>query len=99
MRKKTIIIALFIFYYSGNIVAQDKFIDSLVDWINKNPKIDSQYIQTLHRISYRLNEKDVEKSYAYYEKVFVLKRQPEFHFWQITGPDKSWIFIMQFCKF
>jgi hypothetical protein len=71
MIKKAIIITLLIFYY-GNIVAQNKFIDSLVDWINKNPKIDSQYIQTLHRISYRLNEIDVEQSYAYYEKVFIL---------------------------
>ncbi len=55
--------------FCGNANAQNKMVDSLIDWTNKHPKIDSQYIQTLHRISYRLSESDVKKSFDYYEKV------------------------------
>ncbi len=54
------------------IYAQTKLLDSLTDWIKMHPKIDSQYIITLHRISYRLSENDVKKSFAYYEKVVAL---------------------------
>ncbi|MDP4283698.1 MAG: histidine kinase [Bacteroidota bacterium] len=43
--------------------------DSLKNWINTHPKIDSQYIVNLHKISYRLSEKDVQQSFEYYEKV------------------------------
>ena len=49
--------------------AQTKYVDSLFTWINSHPSIDSQYIATLHRISYRLSEKDVKRSFAFYEKV------------------------------
>ena len=59
---------------------EDNYIDSLLDWINKHPKIDSQYIQTLHRISYRYSEKDVKKSYYYYQKVEQLSDSINFTF-------------------
>jgi len=48
---------------------QAKIVDSLKNWIKTNPEIDSQYILTLHRISYQLNEKDIRQSFEYYEKV------------------------------
>jgi len=68
MYKKIIIFFLLIISCS-RIFSQGRYIDSLLDWISKHPKIDSQYIQTLHRISYRYSEKDVKKSYSYYQKV------------------------------
>ena len=71
MRKRAIIISL-ILCFGRDTFAQNKLVDSLINWVNNNPKVDSQYIQTLHKISYRLNEVDVKKSYAYYEKVFIL---------------------------
>jgi hypothetical protein len=43
-----------------------------LNWIEKNPKIDSQYILTLHRLSYRYNEKNINKSFKYYERVATL---------------------------
>ncbi|MES1218231.1 MAG: histidine kinase [Bacteroidota bacterium] len=49
--------------------SQDRNVDSLVNWINEHPKIDSQYIITLHRISRHLSEKDVKRSFFYYGKV------------------------------
>ncbi len=68
MQKKTIIIILLAF--SGLAAnAQTKIIDSLINWTKTHPKIDSLHIITLHRISYRLSEKDVNKSFEYYEKV------------------------------
>ena len=71
MQKK--IISLFITsLFCIGIYAQTKLLDSLTDWINMHPTIDSQYIITLHRISYRLSENDVKKSFAYYEKVVAL---------------------------
>jgi hypothetical protein len=67
---KQIFSLAFLSFFTGNIFAQENnYIDSLLDWINKHPKVDSQYIQTLHRISYRYSEKDVKKSYGYYQKV------------------------------
>lgn len=68
MYKKIIIFFLLIVSCS-RIFSQGRYIDSLLDWISEHPKIDSQYIQTLHRISYRYSEKDVKKSYSYYQKV------------------------------
>jgi len=54
------------------IFSQTNFVDSLKDWIEKHPKIDSQYMLTLHRISYRLSEKDIQQAFDYYEKVSML---------------------------
>ena len=59
---------------------QGKIVDSLINWINKNPVVDSQYIHTLHRISYRLSEEDVKKSFAYFEKVANLSDSLNFTF-------------------
>lgn len=41
----------------------------MIHWVKTHPKIDSQYILTLHRISFRYSEKDINKSFEYYEKV------------------------------
>ena len=49
--------------------AQDRYVDSLIKWVATHPTIDSIHILNLHRISYRLSEKDVKRSFAYYEKV------------------------------
>lgn len=60
--------------------AQNKIIDSLVHWINEHPKVDSLYITTLHRISYRYSENDVNKSFSYYEKVAALSDSLHFNY-------------------
>ena len=70
--QKKIIFSVIISLLGLSVSAQNKIVDSLLDWTIKNPKIDSQYIITLHRISYRLSETDVKKSFAYYEKVVSL---------------------------
>ena len=72
MMQKKIIFSVIISLLGLSVSAQNKIVDSLLDWTIKNPKIDSQYIITLHRISYRLSETDVKKSFAYYEKVVSL---------------------------
>lgn len=41
----------------------------MIHWVKTHPKIDSQYILTLHRISFRYSEKNINKSFEYYEKV------------------------------
>ncbi|MEP6584075.1 MAG: histidine kinase [Ginsengibacter sp.] len=79
MRKQIFLISL-IFYFSNHAYSQGRFVDSLINWINKNPVIDSQYIQTLHRISYRLSEKDVNSSFYYYTKVSKLSDSLNFTF-------------------
>lgn len=71
MRKKTI----FSFTVSLlwlSVFAQNKIVDSLIDWTIAHPSIDSEYVTTLHRISYRLSENDVKRSFSYYEKVVAL---------------------------
>lgn len=47
-------------------------------WINDHPEKDSQYILTLHRLSYRYSENDVNKSFGYYEEVANLSDQLDF---------------------
>ena len=66
---KKIIIFFLLISSCNRLFSQGRYIDSLLDWINTHPKIDSQYIQTLHRISYRYSEKDIKKSYTYYQQV------------------------------
>ncbi len=69
MLKRIVIIGILCFF-TGNIFAQENnYIDSLFNWLKMHPAIDSQYIQTLHRLSYRYSEKDVRKSYYYYQQV------------------------------
>ena len=58
--------------------AQSNYVDSLLKWIDDHPKKDSQYIITLHRLSYRYSENDVNKSFAYYEEVATLSDQLNF---------------------
>lgn len=62
--------------------AQDSYVDSLEGWLKGHHKIDSQYIVTLHRISYRLNESDVKKSFSYYERVAELSDSLHFKYGQ-----------------
>jgi hypothetical protein len=79
MYKKITIFFLFIaLCHCG--FSQGRYIDSLLTWIKTHPKIDSQYIQTLHRISYRYSEKDINKSYAYYQQVQQLSDSLNFTF-------------------
>jgi len=62
----TITILVFLSAFS-----QDRYVDSLIKFIKDHKSIDSQYIVTLHRISYRLSEKDIKRSFSYYERVAV----------------------------
>ena len=70
---------------SLHIFAQNKVIDSLVNWLQQHPKVDSQYIATLHRISYRTSENDVKKSFSYYEKVAAFSDSMHFNYGKSLG--------------
>ncbi len=61
-----------------NTFAQQKYTDSLLQWIDNHPTIDSLYILTLHRISYRLSENDIEKAFMYHERVATLSDSLDF---------------------
>lgn len=71
MKKQTCIALITILFFQSAF-AQTRFVDSLIQYIKDHPKIDSQHIATLHRISYRLSEKDIKRSFVYYEKVAAL---------------------------
>lgn len=58
--------------FNQSIHAQSKFVDSVLNWVDSHPKVDSQYILTLHRLSYVYSENDIKKSFAYYERVSTL---------------------------
>ena len=77
---KAKIICLFTILLTSKIFGQAKFLDSLKNWISEHPAIDSQYIQTLHRISYPLSEKDDKQSFSYYERVSHLSDSLNFTF-------------------
>jgi hypothetical protein len=63
-----------------NLRAQANVIDSMVNWIKNNPKVDSQYILTLHRVAYRYSETNISKSFEYYEKVATLSDSLNFNY-------------------
>lgn len=66
------IVLLLTVFFAPKVNAQSNYIDSVLNWIKENPKVDSEYIVSLHRLSYRYNENDVKKSFEYYEKVSTL---------------------------
>lgn len=51
------------------VYGQTNYKDSLLEWVKNNPKIDSQYILSLHRLSYQYRETNVPESFKYYERV------------------------------
>lgn len=63
------VLMLFFLLFTQPLFAQSNRIDSLLKWISKHPKVDSQYILTLHRISYRYSENNIQKAFTYYEMV------------------------------
>jgi Tfp pilus assembly protein PilF len=65
---------LFLFFISGSrfTYAQKNEVDSLAHWLESYAPNDSVKIHVLHHLSYLLSETDVNKSYAYYQKVAFL---------------------------
>jgi len=53
-------------------------VDSILNWVKLHPKVDSQYILSLHRLSYMYSENDIRKSFAYYERVSTLSDSLDF---------------------
>ncbi len=96
---KQIILYLFINFFCVKTFAQDSYIDSLFNWISKHPKIDSQYIQTLHRISYRYSEKDVKKSYYYYQRAAALSDSLNFNFGKSLAQINLGILLFNYASF
>ncbi len=61
---------LFLFSVSARPAAAQIFnVDSLIHLVEVHPQNDSAKIHMMHTISYLLSESDVNKSFAYYEKV------------------------------
>lgn len=67
--KKIFFLLIVINAFAQQLAAQNKYVDSLFNWIKLHPKIDSQYIITLHRISWRSADINLKQSFAYYDKV------------------------------
>ncbi len=67
-------------YVCQNLFAQTNSTDSMRNWIKDNPKIDSQYILTLHRLSHRYSENNIPKAFEYYEKVANLSDSLDFNY-------------------
>ena len=66
---RTFFLLLSSFILLRPVQAQNRMLDSLMERLISHPKIDSEYVLTLHRISYRLSEKDISRAFYYYEKV------------------------------
>ena len=45
--------------------AQNAFVDSLLQWLDTHPKVDTTRVYTLHRVSYRLSEIDPGKAWRF----------------------------------
>jgi Histidine kinase len=69
LMKKIIIFLIVMNCLVQQAAAQKRIVDSMIGWIESHHIIDSQYILTLHRISYRSIDLDLKQAFAYYEKV------------------------------
>ena len=67
--KKIVVFGLVIICGWRQSAAQSKIVDSLMQWVSSHPRIDSQYILTLHRISWRSVDFDLKQAFDYYDKV------------------------------
>ena len=68
-------------------------VDSLTLWVNTHPANDSTKIHKMHRISYLLSETDVNKSFAYYQRVAVLSDSLHFVFGQALASTNLGILL------
>ncbi len=67
---KKIVLLLFIIHgLLQTSTAQRRVVDSLMNWINTHHTIDSQYVLTLHRISWRSVDFNLKQAFDYYDKV------------------------------
>lgn len=74
---------LYCFFLTGSQFAggqSSSYVDSMIRWVDKHPRVDSEKIRTLHKISYALNETDADKSFDYYERVSYLSDSLHFVF-------------------
>ncbi len=67
--KNCLVILIVVLGQLTGLVAQNRFVDSMENWLKAHPTIDSLHIVTLHRISHRGIDKDLKRSFDYYEKV------------------------------
>ena len=65
--------------------SQDSYVDSLIHWVDTHPRNDSARIHTMHTISYMLSEKDVSRSFEYYERVSRLSDSLNFTYGKALG--------------
>lgn len=79
------IISVPLLFVFGNISGQERYLDSLIQWVKDYPTVDSQYIVNLHRISYRTSESDIKTSFEYYEKVETLSNELGFTYGLALG--------------
>lgn len=78
---------------------QERYVDSLIDWVNNNPTVDSQYILTLHRISYHTSESDIKTSFKYYEQVIMLSNELNFTYGKALGQINLGILLTESANF
>ncbi len=55
--------------------AQNRYVDSLVNWLKEHPAKDTQRVMNTHRISYRLSEIDASKSWSYAKETEQLAKE------------------------
>lgn len=55
--------------------AQNRYVDSLLNWLKENPAKDTQRVMNTHRLSYRLSEIDASKSWSYAKETEQLAKE------------------------
>ena len=71
----------FFLLFAGSTVpvaAQNRLVDSLVQWLATHPERDTLRVMTTHRLSYRLSEIDPGRSWQYARETETLARQLDF---------------------
>ncbi|KXK43681.1 MAG: histidine kinase internal subunit [Bacteroidetes bacterium OLB11] len=76
MKKSVITIIFILFHQMG--YSQNKFVDSLILWLQNNPKEDTMRAMTTHRLSYRLSEINPSESWKYAKETEKISKKINF---------------------
>src|SRR5450631_4111254 len=66
---RALFLVFLFFIFTGTATAQSFNVDTLINQLDTGHFNDSTRIHMMHRISYLLSETDVNRSFAYYERV------------------------------
>lgn len=75
MKRRLVFCCAILLGVAWQVAAQNKYVDSLEKYLREHPKWDTDYVMTTHRLSYRLSEIDIARSWRYANETRAIAKQ------------------------